>query len=161
MIYLSGIVYIYYNLLLCYFCLDIIVSLKLIGVKMIYTLYRNFVSFLSRKKWQVPRTNFGTRDKKLYIYFVPTHTKALLFACHNCVGYLYEPFVAEIRTAEIGIEARHGQDYPFGVLGFVGAVVGYKCMNDLVWNLFGRKRGDRLNVLGREVNFVLPQRAKL
>ena len=28
--------------------------------------------------------------------------------------------MAEICTAEIGIEARHGQDYPIGVLGLVG-----------------------------------------
>ena len=39
--------------------------------------------------------------------------------------------MAEICTAEIGIEARHGQDYPIGVLGLVGAVVGYEGVNNL------------------------------
>ena len=39
--------------------------------------------------------------------------------------------MAEIRTTEIGIKARHGQDYPIGVLGLVSVVVGYECVNDL------------------------------
>ena len=34
--------------------------------------------------------------------------------------------MAEIRTTEIGVEARNGQDYPIGVLVLVGAVVGYE-----------------------------------
>ena len=34
---------------------------------------------------------------------------------------------AEIRATEIGIKARHGQDYPIGVLGFVGAISYCEC----------------------------------
>ena len=49
--------------------------------------------------------------------------------------------MAEICAAEIGIEARHGQDYPIGVFGLVGAVVGYEGVNDLVWNILRRERG--------------------
>ena len=69
--------------------------------------------------------------------------------------------MAEICAAEVGIKARHGQDYPIGVLGLVGAVVGYEGMNDLGWNIFWRKCGNHLNILGRKVNFILPKRTKL
>ena len=69
--------------------------------------------------------------------------------------------MAEIRATEIGIEVRHGQDYPIGVLGFVGAVVGYECMNNLVWNILGYQRGNRFNFLWREGYFILPKCAKL
>ena len=89
-------------------------------------------------------------DFILNIHPIPTHPKALLFACQNSIGYFYKPFMAEIRAAEIGIEARHGQDYPIGVLGFVGAVVGNECLNDLSWYFLGYKRGTRLYILGCE-----------
>ena len=69
--------------------------------------------------------------------------------------------MAEIRAAEIGIKARHGQDYPIGVLGFVGAVVGYERMNDFIWNILGCKCGNRFNFLGCEGYFILPQYTKL
>ena len=45
--------------------------------------------------------------------------------------------MAETCAAEVGIKACHGQDYPIGVLGFVGAVVGYERMNDFIWNILG------------------------
>ena len=48
-----------------------------------------------------------TRGTKLYMYFIPTHPKALLFTRQDGIGDFYEPFVAEIRATEIGIEARH------------------------------------------------------
>ena len=41
------------------------------------------------------------------MYFIPTHPKALLFTRQDGIGDFYEPFVAEIRDTEIGIEARH------------------------------------------------------
>ena len=41
--------------------------------------------------------------------------------------------MAEICVAEIGIEARHGQDNPIGVFGLVGAVEVNERMNNLVW----------------------------
>ena len=78
----------------------------------------------------------------LDIHLIPTHAKALLFACQNGIGNLHKPLMAEIRATEIGIEARNGQDYPIGVLGLIGAVVGYEGMNDLVWNILGCKRGN-------------------
>ncbi len=84
----------------------------------------------------------------LNIHPIPTHPKALLFACQNSIWYFHKPLMAEIRTAEKGIEARNGQDYPIGVLGLVGAVVSDECMNDLIWNILGRERGNRLNILG-------------
>lgn len=58
-------------------------------------------------------------------------------------------------------KARHGQDYPIGVLGLIGAVVGYECMNDFVWNVFGCKCGNRFNFLMCEGYFILPKRTKL
>ncbi len=61
---------------------------------------------------------------QLNIHPKPTHPKTLLFACQNGIGNFYEPLMAEIRATEIGVEARHGQDYPIGVLGLIGAVVG-------------------------------------
>ena len=45
--------------------------------------------------------------------------------------------MAETCAAGVGIKACHGQDYPIGVLGFVGAVVGYERMNDFIWNILG------------------------
>ena len=54
---------------------------------------------------------------RLNIHPIPTHPKALLFACQNGVGNLHKPLMAEIRTAEISIKACNGQDYPIGVLG--------------------------------------------
>ena len=68
--------------------------------------------------------------------------------------------MAEICVAEIGVKARHGQNYPIGVLGLVGAVVGYESVNDLVWNILGRKRGNRLYIFVREGYFILPKCAK-
>ena len=41
------------------------------------------------------------------MYFIPTHPKALLFTRQDGIGDFYEPFVAEFRATEIGIEARH------------------------------------------------------
>ncbi len=35
---------------------------------------------------------------RLNIHPIPTHPKALLFACQNSVGNLYEPLMAEIRS---------------------------------------------------------------
>ena len=64
--------------------------------------------------------------------------------------------MAEIRTTEIGIEARNGQNYPIGVLGLVGAVVGNESVNDLIWNILGRKRGNCLNLLIRKNYLTLP-----
>ena len=63
----------------------------------------------------------------LKIHPLPTHPKALLFARQNGIGYLHEPLMTEIRATEIGIKARHGQDYPIGVLGFVGAISYCEC----------------------------------
>ena len=34
-------------------------------------------------------------------------------------------------------------------------------MNDLGWNIFWRKCGNHLNILGRKVNFILPKRTEL
>ena len=84
----------------------------------------------------------------LDIHLIPTHAKALLFACQNGIGNLHKPLMAEIRATEIGIEARHGQDYPIGVLGLVGAVVSYKSMNNLCWNILGSKQVNCLHILG-------------
>ena len=97
----------------------------------------------------------------LNIYLIPTHPKALLFACQNGIGYFHKPLMAEIRTAEIGVEARNGQDYPIGVLGLVGAVVGNERMNDLCRNILGCKLVNRLNIFGGNINFILSQCTKL
>ena len=98
---------------------------------------------------------------QLNIHPKPTHPKTLLFACQNGIGNFNKPFMAEIRITEKGIEACNGQDYPIGVLGLVGAVIGYECMNDFVWNILGCKRGDRLNILGREGYFIFSKCPKL
>ena len=95
------------------------------------------------------------------ILLIPTHSKTLLFACQNGIGNLHKPLMAEIRATEIGIEARHGQNYPIGVLGLIGAVVSYKSMNNLCWNILGSERGDRLNILVGKRYFILAKRAKL
>ena len=84
---------------------------------------------------------------QLNIHPKPTYPKTLLFACQNGIGDFHKPFVAEICTAEIVIEARNGQDYPIGVLRFVGAVVGYERMNDIGWHFLGCKRGNRLYIV--------------
>ena len=60
--------------------------------------------------------------------------------------------MAEIRTAEVGIKACNGQDYPIGGLGLVGAVVGYEGVNDLVWNILGREHGKEY--LDENIDFV-------
>ena len=69
--------------------------------------------------------------------------------------------MAEICTAEISIKARNGQDHPIGVLGLVGAVVSYKSMNNLCWNILGSKQVNCLHILGWEGYFILPKCAKL
>ena len=96
----------------------------------------------------------------LDIHLIPTHAKALLFACQNGIVNLNKPLMAEICATEIGIEARNGQDYPIGVLGLVGAVVGYEGVNNLCGNILGSECGNNLHILGRKINFVLSQCAK-
>ena len=98
---------------------------------------------------------------QLNIHPKPTHPKTLLFACQNGIGNFHEPLMAEICAAKIGIEACNGQDYPIGVLGLVGAVVGYERMNDFIWNILGCKCGNRLNILVGKRYFILAKRAKL
>ena len=50
--------------------------------------------------------------------------------------------MAEICVAEIGVKARNGHDYPIGVLGLIATIVGYKRMNDFIWNILGCKCGN-------------------
>ena len=95
------------------------------------------------------------------IHHISTHPKALLFAFQNGIRNLHKPLMAEIRATEIGIEARHGQDYPIGVLGLVSVVVGYECVNDLCGNILWCKCGNRLNILVGKRYFILAKRAKL